>query len=316
MDLKCKECGEEFSSKKAFHCHLKAHELRVGDYYVKHFPRFDRLTKLQLPYKRYEQYFLDDFSCFENFITWIDSGDFNEVRDYLLARAKDKFQHKNIKVSPPNLYYHLSKMADIRDYQRFFNSYSDFLDELKVKKWYNKRLPEDFWDRNCDDIRIFVDTREKLPFNFKNSLENKLDFGDYTAGGDFYTKTFIDRKSQDDFRQTFGKDIERFRREMDRCVSFNCYMFVVVESSIDKIESDNKASKFRSNLCYLWHNVRALLIDYPENIQIIFAHSRSGAQKLIPKILYYGDKLWNVDLQYYVDKKIYGMGQRPTKIST
>jgi hypothetical protein len=93
-------------------------------------------------------------------------------------------------------------------------------------------------------------------------------------------------------------------------------MFVVVESSIDKIEEDNKDSKFKSNLSFVWHNLRHLIIDYPKNLQVIFAHSRAGTKKIIPKILYYGDQLWNVDLQYHIDTKIYGMDQRKTKIST
>ena len=102
---------------------------------------------------------------------------------------------------------------------------------------------------------------------------------------------------------------------MDRCVQFNSYMFIVVESSIEKIEEDNKISKFKSNLGYVWHNLRGLMVDYPENIQFIFAYNRKGAKKLIPKILYYGRDLWEVDLQYHIDNKVYGLEQRKTEIS-
>ena len=102
---------------------------------------------------------------------------------------------------------------------------------------------------------------------------------------------------------------------MDRCVQFNSYMFIVVESSIEKIEEDNKVSKFKSNLSYVWHNLRGLMVDYPENIQCIFAYNRKGAKKLIPKILNYGQDLWNVDLQYHIENKVYGLEQRKTEIS-
>ena len=57
----CKECKEEFASRKSFHCHLKAHSLRIGDYYVKHYKRRDLFTKDLLPFKNYEQYFENDF---------------------------------------------------------------------------------------------------------------------------------------------------------------------------------------------------------------------------------------------------------------
>ena len=102
---------------------------------------------------------------------------------------------------------------------------------------------------------------------------------------------------------------------MDRCVRFNSYMFVVVESSIEKIEEDNKTSKFKSNLGFIWHNVRKLMIEYPNNIQFIFAYSRSGAQKIIPKILFYGQQLWNVDLQYHLEKKVRGAESRHLQVS-
>ena len=316
MDFQCKECNEVFSSRKSFHCHLKMHSLRIGDYYIKHYKKRDLFTKDLLPFKNYDQYFRQDFYSFGNYLSWLDSNPIEVTKPYILNKFKSKFEEKEIKVSPPNLYYQLAEMADIYQLKKIFGTYSDFLKNVNLEPWFNKKLPENFWDQNCDDIKIFIDTREKAPIIYDNSLNQKLDFGDYTAGGDFYTKTFIDRKAQDDFRQTFGKDIDRFRREMDRCVKFNCYMFVVVESSIDKIEEDNKDSKFKSNLSFVWHNLRHLIIDYPKNLQVIFAHSRAGTKKIIPKILYYGDQLWNVDLQYHIDTKIYGVDKRKTKIST
>lgn len=314
-DFVCKECGKDFDSRKSFHMHLKAHAVTIGDYYVKHYKKRDLYTGNLLPFKKYDQYFSEDFSCFENYLNWLTITPEKKAKEYVLAQAKSKFEYKKIQIMPPNLFYQLSDMADINTYRRLWGSYTSFANDLGLKNHFNKNLPEDFWNKDCQDIKIFVDTREKLPFAFNNSFTNKLDFGDYTAGGEYYSKTFVDRKSQDDFRQTFGKDIERFKREMDRCVKFNSYMFVVVESFIDQIEEENKVSKFKSNLGYVWHNLRGLMTDYPENIQFIFAHSRSGAKKLIPKILYFGQQLWNVDLQYYIDTKIHGMAQRKTAIS-
>jgi hypothetical protein len=314
-DFVCKECGKEFENRKSFHLHLKAHAVTIGDYYVKHFKKKDLYSGSLLPFKTYDQYFNEDFSCFENYLDWLSIAPEKKCKEYLLAKTKDKFDHKKIKIAPPNLFYQLSEMPDIRTYRRLWGSYSSFSNELGIKNQFNKNLPEDFWTKDCQDIKIFVDTREKLPFSFYNSFTNKLDFGDYTAGGEHYSKTFVDRKSQDDFRQTFGKDIERFKREMDRCVRFNSYMFVVIESCIDQIEEDNKVSKFKSNLGYVWHNLRGLMVDYPENIQFIFAHSRSGAKKLIPKILYYGKELWNVDLQYHIETKVYKNSDRIISLS-
>ena len=205
-------------------------------------------------------------------------------------------------MSPPDLFYKLSSMADIEDCKRIFGSYCAFLEEMHLEKWFSKNLPKSFWDEDVSDLQILIDTREQQPLNFPNSFESKLDFGDYTAGGEKYSKTFVDRKAVGDFCSTFSGGIERFRKEMDRCVEFGSYMFVVVESSVDKINNDNK--KFVKNMSYVWHNVKQLMLDYPKNIQFVFAYSRKGAQKIIPKILFYGDGLWNVDVNYFLERKI------------
>ena len=315
MEFTCLECNKKFDNKRSFHAHLKAHALTIGDYYVKHYKRKDLYSGEKIPFKSYDQYFRDNFISYDNFKLWMDSAPEEDVKNYLKEKAQQKFDLKGIKSSPPNLFYDLSEMAGIFYYKKLWGSYKSFLDELGVDNHFCGGLPRDFWKVDRSSIPLFTDTREKAPLKFKDSIVNKLDFGDYTARGDYYTSTFVDRKAQDDFRQTFGKDIDRFRREMDRCVQFNSYMFVVAETTISKLEEHNKKSKFKSNLGYLWHNVRNLLIDYPKNLQIIFAHNRAGAKKIIPLILHYGDGLWNTDLQYFIDERINVLDKGKTRIS-
>ena len=301
MDLKCKECGQEFESRRSLHAHLKAHFACMGDYYVKHFPKLDPLTREQIPCLNYDQYVKQEFTCYANFKQWLQKVDTTTAKDYILKKAKERFEEKSVKMSPPDLFYRLSDMADISDCKKLFGSYSAFLSWLEVGQYFYQKLPKDFWDNECADLEILIDTREQQPLNFPNFVESKLDFGDYTAGGEKYSSTFVDRKAVGDFCSTFSGGVERFRKEMDRCVEFGSYMFVVVESSVDKINSDNK--KFVKNMSYVWHNVKQLMLEYPENIQFIFAYSRKGAQKIIPKILYYGSELRNVDVQYFLEEK-------------
>ena len=314
-DFKCEECGKEFKTRKSFHCHLKAHSLTIGDYYVKHFNKKDLFTGDLLYFKSYDFYFDNDFNNFDNYVNWMRVEPRSKVKDYVFKKAIHKFKQKNITLSPPNLFYDLSFMANIYTYRQIWGSYDNFTKEAKIENIYKKDLPEDFWDADVDSMTIFVDTREKKPLQFDKGETNKLDFGDYTAAGEYYTKTFVDRKAKDDFRQTFGSGVDRFRREMDRCVEFGSYMFVVVESSVDRLEEENKFSKFKSNLGFVWHNVRQIMLDYPKNIQFIFAENRAGTKKIIPLILHQGYKLWVVDLQYHIDKIILCLGQRKTAIS-
>lgn len=302
MEFNCKECNQNFDSRRSLHSHLKAHFNCIGEYYSKYFPKTDLLTKEKIPFVNYDQYIKQNFVSYQNFKKWIQQCEVNTAKEYVTNQARERFQEKNITISPPDLYYRLSEMADISDCKRLFGSYCDFLSLFNLEKTFYKNLPKDFWTNDCSDLEILIDTREQQPLNFENSIESKLDFGDYTAGGEKYSKTFIDRKSTSDFCSTFSGGVDRFRREMDRCVMFNSYMFIVVESSVDKINLENK--KFVKNLTYVWHNVKQLISEYPKNIQFVFAYSRKGAQKIIPKILYYGQELWNVDVQYFLEDKI------------
>ena len=78
-----------------------------------------------MPFKNYEQYFSNDFSLFENYLSWLDSNDTNITAPYVLDKAKSKFTEKEVKVSPPNLYYQLAEMANINQCKKIFGSNFD-----------------------------------------------------------------------------------------------------------------------------------------------------------------------------------------------
>ena len=297
---KCFDCGQEFPSLRSLHAHIKVHDICLGDYYVKHLNKRDLYTDEPIPFKNYTQYLEQDFLSYKNYQLWLDSRTHEEARQYILAQAYEKIAEKDIKESPPNLYWQLGQMADTTEIKKHFGSYLNFCKMIELKCNF-KNLPKCFWE-SCPDLPILIDTREQQPLEFKNSIKQKLDFGDYTTNGQYYSKTFIDRKSESDFLGTFGSGIDRFKHEMDRCVSFNSYMFVLVESNITKIKENPRNRKI--HLEYVWHNCKELILQYPKNLQIIFGQSRSGVQKLVPKILFFGKELWGVDLQYFIEERI------------
>ena len=133
----------------------------------------------------------------------------------------------------------------------------------------------------------------------------KLDFGDYTAAGEFYDYTYIDRKSEQDFKSTLsGENFERFKRELDRAKEFDSYIFIAIESDINKIKINNNFGAHKAKLPYIWHNLKSVSQEYREVCQFVFVKNRNGLKKIIPKILFHGKKLWNVDMQYFINKKI------------
>jgi len=157
-------------------------------------------------------------------------------------------------------------------------------------------------DEFYNDLKILVDTREQQPLKFPKQMFMKLDFGDYAIGKPHYDYTYIDRKSESDFKSTFSTGIKRFRRELDRAKSFSSYLFILVESSIEDIIKNNDYGPHKANLTYIWHNVRAVTHDYAGFCQFIFSGSRENSKFLIPRLLFNGKKTWGVDMQYFVDK--------------
>ena len=133
-NFKCKECGKEFDNKRSFHLHLKAHSLALGDYYVKHYQKKDLYTGDLLQFKNYDLYFNNDFNHFDNFVNWLRVEPKAKTKEYVLEKAKKKFEDKGVKYSPPNLFYDLSFMANINTYKRLWGSYDNFIKEVGLEQ--------------------------------------------------------------------------------------------------------------------------------------------------------------------------------------
>jgi len=299
----CKECGKVFKNDNGLHRHLKAHNLSVAEYYTKHYPRKNKLTGDPLPFKNKFDYFNTDFSTRAQLIKWCDKESSDKVNPYILKQLKDRVDQKQLKYAPNHLEIEINKLPPIDVYKRNFGGYGQACKELGLEPIYNKGITKDFFQKknSIEEIPIYIDTREQLPLSFKKSKDMKLDFGDYTMGGDNYTYTYVDRKSEGDFKGTLGGGFKRFRRELQRAKDFNSYLYVVTESNVKNIQKNNNFGPHKSNLAYLWHNMRLLTHEFKGHCQFIFTGNRGTSELIIPKLLYYGKELWDVDLQYFFD---------------
>ena len=307
MQQKCKVCDKELASQRGLHLHIKKlHKVEIKDYYLEHFPKLSRYYKKKIKFKNANQYLSDQFANKQELLDWCDNGNKREVKDYLKKILGDRIKEKELKYAPNHLELQIKELPGIDVYKNFFGSYGEICKDLEIDPMFNKSLPKKFFEEDIDDsIKIFIDTREQKPLKFKNSEEMKLDFGDYTAAGDHYAYTYIDRKSEGDFKSTLSSgNLDRFKRELERAREFNSYVFVVIESNLEKIKKRNIFASHKVNLPYIWHNMRLISHEYRDVCQFVFAQSRKGSEKIIPKILKYGRRLWDVDLQYFIDKKI------------
>jgi hypothetical protein len=299
--ITCKICGEEFAEDKSLHHHLKKHGVTMAEYYTQYYPRFNLLNGDPLPFKNKEQYFGADFSTRQQLLKWCATEDREKVAPYILKMLERRIESKGLSLGPSHLELKLSSMPTIDVYQENFGSYSFACKELGVKPMFKTRLPKKLFESDLSDMNIFIDTREQKPLEFSNSTEMKLDVGDYTSSGDDYSYTYVDRKGEQDFKSTLSKhNLDRFDSELQRAKDMGAYLYIVTESDLSQIYKNNKWGH-RSNLKYIFHNMRVFAHKYAGTCQFLFTGSREKSEKLIPELLKQGDSLWDVDIQYYID---------------
>lgn len=302
--INCLECGLQFESRRSLHAHIKVHELSLGEYYVKHFPKYDLLTGEPIPFKNLDNYLLTDFRHKKNMNRWLKEVS-QDRREYYCREAFAKHMRGREYAFAPNYLYFLTHPRLPR--AEFFNQawLDEDLQKFGCKKVFIHSIPEcpDFLDIPSD-LCIMQDTREQMPLSFScKTLVNKLDFGDYTASGPHFSSVFVDRKSEDDFKGTMTQGFERFTRELDRTKELNCYLFIVVESDFAQMfHNNNLLFKKKTNLTYVLENMRKIIVAYSDVCQFIFTGSRENSSTVIPYILVNGEKFKGVDLQYYLEK--------------
>tara|TARA_Y100000361_G_scaffold29586_1_gene24470 strand:+ start:6397 stop:7320 length:924 start_codon:yes stop_codon:yes gene_type:complete len=305
MSYKCKVCHEEFDTEKGLHIHLKKHKMDLATYYTTFFPRYNMLTGDPLPFKNKEDYFNHDFSTRRQLLKWCMTESEDKVKKYTLLKLKKRIEDKDLKFAPNHLELKISQLPDIDVYKKLFGSYSEACKEIGVKPLLGKSIDSRFFndDEEFENLKILIDTREQKPLTFMKSEELKLDFGDYTVGGDDYNYTYVDRKAEQDFKGTLSGGMKRFRRELERVREFGSYLFIVVESDLTKIYKNNMFGPHKSNLNFIYHNMRLLTHEFKGHCQFVFTGNRANSQSVIPKILSIGEPLWGVDLQYWIDKE-------------
>lgn len=305
MSVKCKICGAEFKSERSLHTHIKAHGILLSEYYITYYPRYNLYTGKLIPFKNKKQYFSTYFSDSVEIEKWLATADNEHAQQILLKILKDRIISKNLQYAPNHLELKLLDLPEIKIYKEYFGSYNEACRRLQVEPLLNKSIKSKFLhpDKNLKDIEILIDTREQTPLKFENSKPHKLDFGDYTASGKNYNKTYIDRKSETDFKSTMTVGFDRFKKELDRARKFDSFLYVVTESSIDRIINNNSFGAHKSNLTFVWHQMRVLSHEYAKNCQFIFSGGRNRSENLIPILLNAGEGMWHSDVQFYIDNR-------------
>lgn len=300
--MKCLECNKEFPTLRSLHAHLKVHN-GLEAYYHTFYPRIDRWDKTLIKFKGYDHYFSACFNKHANRQLFYKHRPAEEVRNIIIEEWKIHKDTKDLTFLPSDTYLMVTNICRINDIRNFFGSTKHFCDIMGLDQLYTKQAPKDFW-KWCpeqEEMLVLVDTRERKPFIFTRSEKQKLSMGDYIATGKYFSKVAVDRKNANDFKMSFGTKIKRIRKNIETAQKLGYKLHFVVESNPYYMEKKTRTNRYdNTNYGYIYKNVRKILVDYPDT-QIVFCSSRDQAYKMTKRILYFGDQLNNVDIQYFTN---------------
>ena len=309
--ITCKVCGKEFESDSSLHKHLRAHKLRMVEYYQKYFPRYDRYDKKIIKFKSKQFYFEADFNTKTNLKKWIKEQPEDIAKKYCDDFLTNRIETRDLKYAPTEVELRTIMSPPTLFLDNILDGYYKYCNDKGLINRF-KSIPTEGLIKRTESLQneaIYVDTREQKPLKFKIPIEVKtLNFGDYAfSNAEVSGNTYIERKSISDFIGTMSGGFERFKKEIERSIEKDAYLIILVEDTLSNCMSFNYlphvSKKIKATPEFVFHNVRQLIQAYP-SIQFLFVKGRAEASRLIQRIFVCGGMHKEIDLQLAYDMKL------------
>ena len=310
--VNCKVCKKGFGEDKNLHAHLKAHSLRMAEYYQKYFPRKDLHTGDIIKFKNKEYYFSTDFNSRMSMKKWLSAQPKNKAREYVKEILSKRIERKNLKYAPSQVELRTVMSPPVQYFNELFGDYYAMCQEVGLTTRFNNFPNKDSFTitdySSQKNLEILMDTREQFPFKLDYPFQIKtLKYGDYTLSDrEVCCGCYVERKSIKDFIGTLSGGLERFRKEIERADESESYLVVLVESPISKCMAFDKlpyvSKRIRATPEYIFRNVRDICQDY-DHVQFLFVDGRKEAVRVMKKIFFCGCVYRDYDLQLAYDLK-------------
>ena len=128
-------------------------------------------------------------------------------------------------------------------------------------------------------MKVVIDTREQLPYEFEDSITRTLQTGDYSLFG-YEDQITVERKTKADAYGTIGRGRTRFIKELERLSEFD-YSAIVVEASLSNFVEPPRFSQLNPKSAL--NSLLAWSIRY--GVFIFFADNRVMGNLLTLRIL-------------------------------
>ena len=128
-------------------------------------------------------------------------------------------------------------------------------------------------------MKVVIDTREQLPYEFEDSITRTLQTGDYSIFG-YEDKVTVERKTKADAYGTIGKGRARFIKELERLSEID-YSAIIVEASLSNFVEPPLFSQLNPKSAI--NSLLAWSIRY--GVHVYFADNRVMGNLLTLRIL-------------------------------
>lgn len=312
LKTSCIICEKEFENDRKLHSHLKAHKIRMVEYYQTHYARHDRYDGKIIKFKNKQQYFTSDFNNRGNLKKWLISTAKEEAQEYCTDLLKKRKNKKKLIYAPTEIELRTTMMPPIHYYNKLFGDYYKLCEEVGLIPKYvepsEQMFPKsiDYESLKKKNISIYVDTREQKPYKLNLPIDvTTLKYGDYTlSDSKICGNLHIERKSIVDFIGTLSGGYERFKREIERAKEADANLVVLTEDTLDHCLAFKNlpyvSKKIRVTPEFVFHNVRELIQEYP-HVQFLFTKGKVEAARVAEVLLLSRGWYDSVDLQNAYD---------------
>ena len=128
-------------------------------------------------------------------------------------------------------------------------------------------------------MKVVIDTREQLPYEFEDSITRTLKTGDYSLFG-YEDQITVERKTKADAYGTIGKGRTRFIKELERLSEID-YSAIVVEASLTNFIEPPRFSQLNPKSAI--NSLLAWSIRY--GVHVYFADNRVMGNLLTLRLL-------------------------------
>jgi hypothetical protein len=298
--VKCLIDNSEHENINKLHLYLRKLKVTQKNYYEKFLPKYDLLTSEQIEYKNYASYAISDFKDKKNLNKYCNQFPEKGVewgKKYLERRKEEK----KLVYAPSHAELRSLHCPNVRYFEKF-SDYAAICKELGLISKFDYKQELKF-TKLAVGTKIVQDTREQSPLTLQNVIVDTLKFADYTVTKGNAANLYVERKSLNDFVGTMGKDIERFRRELERAREAGAYVVVLVEADINKSLSfdhqyETRYAKVSPD--HIFKNMRDLLYDF-NDLQFLFVDGCKEAARVLIKLFELGEQIKTVDLEYFYE---------------